>query len=251
MIWIPGEDLYISETEITNEQFKKFVDATGYRTVAERKPTWNDLKESLPPGTEQIPDSLLVAGSLVFQKPDAPVTLNDFTEWWIFVEGADWLHPEGPNSNLEGRWDHPVVHIAYQDALAYCEWNGSRLPTEAEWESASQGSAHQDAAGKFTANTFQGSFPLYNLNEDGFESTSPVKTFSPGRYGIYDMIGNVWEWTADVYRDHYSSYVEMRVSKGGSYLCAPNYCSNYYTTGRQGSPVDSGTSNLGFRVVKD
>jgi len=267
------DGFYISETEVTNEQFREFTDATGYKTVAERKPTWEDLKNSLPEGTPPIPDSLLVPGSLVFFKPGAPVRLDDYSQWWRFVEGADWRHPEGPGSNLDHRWNHPVVHIAYEDALAYCKWDGSRLPTEAEWEFASHTTSESTADGQFVANTFQGAFPVADLKEDGFEGTSPVKTFPPNEFGLYDMIGNVWEWTSDLYDINYyksvagkiidnpkgpskafdpnEPYAVKRVTKGGSFLCASNYCSNYRPTARQGSSVDSGTSNTGFRVVRD
>jgi sulfatase modifying factor 1 len=267
------DGFYISETEVTNQQFKKFADATGYKTVAERKPTWDELKESLPPGTMPVPDSVLVPGSLVFYAPSHPVMLEDYSQWWRFIDGADWQHPEGPGSDLEGRWDHPVVHIAYEDAVAYCKWDGSRLPTEAEWELASLGGAYKNAEGKFISNTFQGSFPFYDLKEDGFERTSPVKTYPPNEYGLYDMIGNVWEWTSDLYDVNYyksfgagvannpqgpskafdpnEPYAVKRVTKGGSFLCAEEYCSNYRPSARQGSSIDSGSSNIGFRVVRE
>lgn len=252
MIWIPSGGFHISQTEITNQQFKKFVDATGYKTVAERKPSWNDLKEDLPEGTPAIPDSLLVAGSLVFVRPTIAVTLNDYSRWWRYVDGADWRHPEGPGSDLTNRWDHPVIHIAYEDALAYCDWDRSRLPTEAEWELASGDATRSTPEGKLITNTYQGVFPVHDLKEDGFDGTSPVKSYPPNEYGLYDMIGNVWEWTTDVYKgDYFASQGEMRVTKGGSFLCAENYCSNYYSTARQGSSVDTGTSNIGFRVVRD
>ena len=276
------DGFYISETEVTNEQFKKFVDATGYKTIAERKPTWDELKESLPPGTMPIPDSVLLPGSLVFYRPSAPVMLDDYSQWWVFIDGADWQHPEGPQSNLDSRWDHPVIHIAYEDAVAYGKWDGSRLPTEAEWEFASRGGKEQQRyswgseitpEGKLMANTFQGSFPVYDLKEDGFESTAPVRTYPPNGFGLYDMIGNVWEWTSDLYDVNYykslsaktsdnpagsskafdpnEPYAVKRVTKGGSFLCASDYCSNYRPSARQGSSIDSGSSNIGFRTVRD
>lgn len=307
MVWIPGGEFimgtdeadayeherpahrvrvsgfWMDATEVTNEQFKKFVDATGYITVAERKPSWEEMKASVPPGTPPPPDSLLVPGSLVFKKPDHPVMLNDYSQWWEWTPGACWKHPEGPGSNLEGRWNHPVVHIAYADAVAYCKWAGKRLPTEAEWEFASRGGKEIQrygwgveftVNGKYMANTFQGSFPVNNLAEDGFEGTSPVKSFPPNEYGLYDMIGNVWEWTSDYYDVNYfktlsrnaltdnptgpprsfdpnEPYAEKRVTKGGSFLCSDNYCVNYRPSARQGSSVDSGSSNIGFRTVKD
>jgi formylglycine-generating enzyme required for sulfatase activity len=307
MVWIPGgefvmgtnEELaydherpahtvrvngfWISATEVTNRQFKTFVDATAYKTVAERKPTWEDLSKQLPPGTPKPPDDLLQAGSLVFVRPQQPVLLNDYSQWWMFVAQADWQHPEGPDSNLEGRWDHPVVHVAYEDADAYCKWSGQRMPTEAEWELASRGNKVQarygwgeelKPDGKNMANIFQGAFPYSDLKEDGFAGTSPVKSFTPNGFGIYDMIGNVWEWTSDLYDVGYyktlsadavnfnptgpvksfdptEPYATKRVTKGGSYLCASDYCSNYRPSARQGSAIDSGSSNIGFRTVKD
>lgn len=274
---------WMSATEVTNAQFKKFVDATGYKTVAERKPSWEELSKQLPPGIPPPPDDVLVAGSLVFVKPKHPVSLNDVSQWWFFVPQADWRHPEGPGSNLEGRWDHPVVHIAYEDAEAYCKWSGQRMPTEAEWEYASRGGKQQTRygwgnelkpQGASMANIFQGSFPMNNLKEDGFERTSPVKNYPANEYGLYDMIGNVWEWTADLYDVGYykeiardsvtiaplgssqsfdptEPYATKRVTKGGSFLCASDYCTNYRPSARQGSAVDSGSSNIGFRTVKD
>jgi len=307
MVWIPGGDFmmgtndtdayeherpahrvrvdgfWIDVTEVTNAQYKKFVDATGYITVAETKPTWAEIKQQLPAGTPKPDDSVLVAGALVFNPPDEPVLLNDYSLWWTWTKGANWKNPEGKGSNLDGRWDHPVVHIAYRDAQAYCSWAGKRLPTEAEWEFAVRGGTEQfqygseqkvNPEGKLIANYFQGSFPVKDLAEDGFSGASPVKSFPANKYGLYDMIGNVWEWTSDLYNvEYYSSLprdeitdnprgpensydplepgVKKYVTKGGSYLCASNYCSNYRSSARQGTAFDSGLSHIGFRCVKD
>ena len=307
MVWIPGGEFimgtddpesyeterpahtvqvsgfWMDETEVTNAQFKVFTDATQYVTVAERKPDWEELKKQVPPGVSKPPDSLLVAGSLTFKKPSEPVVEYDYSLWWKWQPGADWRHPEGKGSNLEGRWNHPVVHVAYEDAMAYCQWAHKRLPTEAEWEFASRGGKQQERYswgtevtpnGKFMANTYQGSFPVTNTKEDGFESTSPVKSFPPNPYGLYDIIGNVWEWTNDWYDVNYyktlasakvtvnprgpakcydpqEPYAQKRVSRGGSFLCASNYCVNYRPSARQGTAFDSGSSNIGFRCVAD
>ena len=274
---------YIDETEVTNQQFKEFVEATGYKTVAEKAPNWEELKKQLPPGTPK-PEVDLVAGSLVFVQPtQAVVSLNDFSQWWHWVDGADWLHPEGPQSNIENRWNHPVVHIGHEDAIAYCQWAGKRLPTEAEWELASRSGKDGETYswgnefspnGRFMANTFQGAFPNRNTVDDGFYATAPVKSFPPNAYGLYDMIGNVWEWTSDLYDFNYYAelakqgksinpagsltsfdpsepFAKKYVTKGGSFLCSNNYCVNYRSAARQASAFDTGSSNVGFRCAKD
>lgn len=274
-------DFFIDKTEVTNTEFKEFTEKTGYVTTAEVAPTWEELKVQLPPGTPQ-PDVALTAGSVVYVQPDSAVrSMQDFSQWWQWVEGANWKNPEGPGSNLENRWDHPVVHVSLKDAQAYCEWKGKRLPTEAEWEYASRGGkdglpfswgSEFQPDGKFMANAYQGAFPVRNLVLDGFDGTAPVKTFPPNDYGLYDMIGNVWEWTSDYYDATYYAtlantsvenptgsikyydpqepFAKKYVIKGGSYLCADNYCSNYRPSARQAAAFDSGTSNIGFRCVK-
>ncbi|MCB0488475.1 MAG: formylglycine-generating enzyme family protein [Cyclobacteriaceae bacterium] len=266
---------YMDATEVTNAQFKKFVDATGYVTVAEKDIDWEELRRQVPPGTPKPPDSVLVAGSLVFKQTTTAVNLNDYSQWWSWTIGANWQHPEGPDSNIDNRMSHPVVHIAWTDAKAYAEWAGKRLPTEAEWEwAAASGSSdvvypwgNEPAANSASkANFWQGGFPYENLLEDGFFATSPVKSFPPNKFGLYDMAGNVWEWCEDIY--HNRGYVEMpedqlpqsrngfaataeRVMRGGSFLCNDSYCSGYRVSRRMGSSTDSGHNHAGFRCVKD
>ena len=306
MVWIPGgefvmgtneADAYDAEKpavnikvsgfwmdthEVTNAEFAKFVDETAYITVAERKLEWEELKKQLPPGTPKPDDSILVPGSMVFTPPPYPVPTQDISLWWSWVNGANWKNPEGPGSDLKGRENHPVVHIAFEDAQAYAKWAGKRLPTEFEWEFAARGGVNGrkfawgdelTPSGKHLANTFQGNFPNENLGTDGFLATSPVKSFPPNSFGLYDMIGNVWELTADWYDalklariagqapkldagmnpcyNPNNPYAQERVIKGGSFLCSPKYCVNYRPSARQGQAFDSGTSNVGFRLVKD
>jgi formylglycine-generating enzyme required for sulfatase activity len=236
-----------------------------------------------PPNPGLYPDAdpeLLVAGSLVFQQPPGPVPLDDLTNWWSYVPGADWRHPEGPGSNTGGRERHPVVHIAYADAIAYAEWAGKELPTEAEWEYAARGGLEGKVytwgdeftpRGRFMANTWQGQFPWQNLEQDGFARTSPAGSFRPNGYGLYDMAGNVWEWTADFFTRHPDEVahaccvpsnpradrldetggaaIPRRVIKGGSHLCAPNYCLRYRPAARQAQEVDTSTAHIGFRCI--
>ncbi|WP_330441386.1 formylglycine-generating enzyme family protein [Flavobacterium sp. C4GT6] len=276
---------WIDETEVTNAQFAAFVKATGYKTIAEREINWEDLKKQLPPGTPKPHDSLLVPGSLVFTPPSKPVPLNDYTLWWSWIPGANWRHPEGPDTNIEGKDNYPVVQIAYSDAVAYAEWAGKRLPTEAEWEYAAQAGnkdtnyawgSELNPGGVYMANFFQGDFPYNNTNADGFNTLAPVKSFPANAYGLYDMIGNVWELTSDWYRpDTYSSYKKgddsccrnptgpkdsydpnepytpKRVIKGGSFLCSEQYCSSYRPDARMANSEDSGQEHVGFRCVKD
>lgn len=268
--------------EVTNADFAKFVEATGYITIAERKPEWEELKKQLPPGTPKPDDEILVPGSMVFSPPSHEVPTNDISLWWKWVNGANWKNPEGPGSTIEGKDKHPVVHIAFDDAQAYATWVGKRLPTEFEWEFAARGGVdgkrfawgdELTPNGQHLANTFQGVFPNQNDGKDGFVGSSPVGSFAPNSFGLYDMIGNVWELTSDWYDalkfarlagqapkldagmnpcyNPDNPYAMERVMKGGSFLCAETYCVNYRPSARQGTSYDSGTSNLGFRLVKD
>src|SRR5579863_3666505 len=271
---------WIDRTPVTSREFRRFVEATGYVTVAEIPPDPKDYPGALP--------HMLKPGSLVFIPPDRVRDLRDWSQWWRFEFGSDWRHPFGRGPGLpEAVDDHPVVHIAYCDAEAYANWADKQLPTEAEWEFAARGGLdgaefawgdELTPGGKHMANTWQGEFPRQNLCEDGFERTSPVAAFPPNGYGLHDMIGNVWEWTTDWYSQKHeadapkaccipenprggpeaASYdscqpnikIPRKVLKGGSHLCAPNYCRRYRPAARHAQPIDTSTCHVGFRCVR-
>ncbi|MDG1653571.1 MAG: formylglycine-generating enzyme family protein [Flavobacteriaceae bacterium] len=272
---------WMDQTEVTNAQFKAFVDATGYVTTAEKKPNWEELKKELPPDTPKPNDSLLQAASLVFEATSGPVNLNDYGAWWRWKPKASWRNPKGKGSTLEGKMDHPVVHISWYDAQAYAAWVGKRLPTEAEWEWAASGG--QNGAkypwgdepitkGPVKANAWEGSFPYQNSLQDQFFYTAPVGSFEPNPFGLFDMAGNVWEWCSDWYDftyyesfqnkktsnpkgpdapyDPYQPYLRQKVMRGGSFLCNDAYCSGYRVSSRMKSSPDTGLQHTGFRLVK-
>jgi len=272
------DGFWMDRTPVTNRQFKEFIRATGHVSFAEIPPDARDYPGALP--------QMLYAGSLVFKPPLRSVDRRNWSEWWTFLKGADWRHPYGPNSNIDGLDDHPVVHVAFADAEAYAKWAGKDLPTEGEWEFAARGRLEGTEfawgdeftpGGRHMANTWQGDFPRQNRNEDGFERTSPVTAFPPNGYGLYDMIGNVWEWTSDWWSTRHEadapkaccipvnprggreegSYdpcqprikIPRKVLKGGSHLCAPNYCRRYRPAARHAEAVDTSTSHVGFRCI--
>ena len=277
------DSFYMDVSEVTNFQFSAFVQETGYITTAERVINWDKIKVQLPPDTERPSDSLLMPGSLVFQSIEYDNPLEDDLSWWRWKPGASWRSPYGENTSIKDFMSHPVVHISWDDAVAYANWAEKRLPTEAEWEWAARGGRSNaiypwgnESINKspMKANFWQGHFPYTNTKKDGFINTSPVGSYPPNDYGLYDMSGNVWEWCSDYYND--STYnldkikgiainpkgaenpydeqeplTEKRIMRGGSFLCNDSYCSGYRVSRRMSASYDTGLSHTGFRCVKD
>ncbi|MEI6231658.1 MAG: formylglycine-generating enzyme family protein [Planctomycetota bacterium] len=264
------DGFWMDKNVVTNEQFEAFVKATGYVTVAEKKPDAKDFPDA--------PPEALVAGSVCFRPPPGDVPLDNHMVWWAYVAGANWRHPDGPNSDLKGLEKYPAVHICYFDAEAYAKWAGKRLPTEAEWEYAARAGlksqtypwgSELNPGGRWMTNIWQGRFPNENTSTDGYKGAAPVGTFPPNAFGLYDMSGNVWQWVADWYRPDYYNYsasknptgpadsadpeepgIQKRVTRGGSYLCSDSYCVGYRCSARMKSSPDTGLCHTGFRCVK-